>query len=650
MKLAKMLATHDDATLEALASKGLVRRAQRELAEGGVAVAEQTDAGATVTVDGQTVQIDARGLAASRCTCPAGGICRHIVVAVMLLRNATAPSGAAAPAEDGHTAAAEICKMTQAALVKFAASDWSAAVALARESKDASIVTSGRNCTVELAPVTVTFLAGQPLGKAAYKGPKTRARLVKTAAAIIVRAKNGVAVDAAASDGAAADAEAPPIAADFLDGARDVLLRAGRIVLGGSSPLAADMLFDLAISARAEGAPRLTSHLRRLARQGALAVQRDVSFEPQTFLVQTARTLALMEALRADPANDALTGSLRRDYRDTEPLDVWLLGASRWKSETGARGVTMYVFAPEARRWHSVTIARGAGQDPTFDPALAYELPLWGAGQPRTLMGGVLRLPAPLVAHDGSIAIALPKAAQSTGRVDGLRALLEGGAVHTAWDELRADLGQRFDGGMKRRAMPAPVLLAPARFGSFAFDELAQVYEWEAVDRAGDAIVFTLPVESDDFAQRLRRESRQTKVLLAEASVGDEGLVLRPCAIVGERGGVLDIVNLDLDHWRPPTALRAAVENVREALVKPAAPIAARDPLRDLAGRALDAATTAASGGLVPELASLTDSCEAAGLLTLTAALRGVAETPAIENALRVAYIAAEVRVAATWI
>ena len=652
MSLASLLAAHDDAALEALVSKGLVRRAQRDLEAGLAVVSTRSDTSATVIADGQSVQIDARRLSAARCTCPAGGLCRHILLAVMVLRaERVQPADATAPddAPQGPSAATEICALTQAELTKFAGADWSAAAALAAASEGTSIVESGRNCTIEFAgaSVSVTFIAGQGLKNAAYKGPKTRARVVVAAAAILLRAKNGVEVEATAD---VATPGEQPLAVDFLASASDTLTRATRIVLAGSSPIAADMLFDLAISARAEAAPRLTAHLRGLARQAGLAMARDVGFEQDTFLSDAARTSALIEGLKADPSNPVLTGSLRRDYLPHSALDLWMLGASCWRSETGARGLTLYSFAPAEKRWHTATMARGAGQDPWFDPRAAYQLPVWGANTAAGLMGTMVHLAEPLVAADRSIALTLPKPGSVTGRVRGARALIEAGAAHANWAGLRRDLAECFGGGLQRRSQPAPALLAPAKFAGFAFDEFAQTYEWEAIDASGDAVVLTVPANAGDLALRLRREGRQIRLVLVIATVGQDRPVLQPIAIFSEKADTLEVVNLDLDHWQAPKGVRAAIDAAQEVFAKPTRPTAPPpDPVRDLATRALDAAVAVATGTKANDIGTLTEGCEAAGLLTLANALDRLARTPDISRALRTAYIANEVRAGLMW-
>ena len=173
----------------------------------------------------------------------------------------------------------------------------------------------------------------------------------------------------------------------------------------------------------------------------------------------------------------------------------------------GARGLTLYGFCPETKNWHSATSARAAGQDPSFDPKTAYRLPFSSTATGEQLMGSAIHLPEPLVAIDHSIALTLPKPAKVSARLKGGGQLMEAGACHTVWADLRRDLRTRIGTGLHRASQPQPALLAPAKFGAVAFDEFAQTYEWEAIDAAGDRLILTIPAGNDDLALCLRRDT-----------------------------------------------------------------------------------------------------------------------------------------------
>ena len=87
----------DDATLEAIASKGIVRRARADALN---VCFEWIGAEEIVgTLEGATVRLDAKGLAKARCSCPAASVCRHKIAVVLALRTKAGEPPAVPPAE-----------------------------------------------------------------------------------------------------------------------------------------------------------------------------------------------------------------------------------------------------------------------------------------------------------------------------------------------------------------------------------------------------------------------------------------------------------------------------------------------------------------------------------------------------------------------
>src|SRR5262249_42334872 len=155
---------------------------------------------------------------------------------------------------------------------------------------------------------------------------------------------------------------------------------------------------------------------------------RDIAFEPDVFLAEAATTFALMAALRRQPDDVALTGGVRRDYEAAPGFDLWMLGATTWRTEAGARGLTLHGFVPEDRRWRSVSIAGGGGVVPAFARRAAYES-RGGAGGAAGARGGrVLRPAAPPAAGAGATAPPLAGPAAVASGIRNLNALIDAGA------------------------------------------------------------------------------------------------------------------------------------------------------------------------------------------------------------------------------
>ena len=191
-----------------------MRRAQRDVDAGTGAIESVSDDGASITVADNQVRIDAKGPAAASCTCPAHAVCRHILVAMLLLRTQpTVPNEEAAePALE--SAVFELCALTDEQIAKFAGKDMDKALALTFESLETAFEDHGTSTTVRLTELnaSITFIAGNAMKDAAYKGPKTRKRLLTTVAALAVRKREGLAVSGARQE----DISEPTVSKAFI--------------------------------------------------------------------------------------------------------------------------------------------------------------------------------------------------------------------------------------------------------------------------------------------------------------------------------------------------------------------------------------------------------------------------------------------------
>src|SRR5512139_481936 len=79
--LLAQLARFDDEAYVALANRGLLRRAYKDLEKQDIAIVEETPLHLIVGFGEHRIRFDAQGPAAARCSCPAGGVCQHILAA-----------------------------------------------------------------------------------------------------------------------------------------------------------------------------------------------------------------------------------------------------------------------------------------------------------------------------------------------------------------------------------------------------------------------------------------------------------------------------------------------------------------------------------------------------------------------------------------
>ena len=440
----------DDPALAALGSTGLLRRAKAARI-GAVTTGGATTGGATtgwataeVEVDGLTVTLGAKGIASARCPCPATGLCLHVLAAILALRSGDPASGA--------DVAAEIAALSEAEVLAFAGSDLAAAVRLMQGAAlpDPGDGATSLTLTLPGLPHPVTFLSGAGLRGAVWKGADGRRRLAVTAAALVVRGARGVALPTGPEPSDTAEG----FDRTLLDTiGQEIEAAVGPVVLGYGG-LAADRLLDLALSARIDAAPRLAGVLRDLVERAIGLENRVDGADAPAFLIAAARAQALAHVLAGPDPDPRLAGLLRRQYPPQPPLSVWMLGARRWQSASGARGLRLWGWDAQGRRWIATGAARPDGLDPSFDPQAAYRRPMLGLPSAAHALGQVLQIEAPLLSDD------LRLSADCVARVQaGFGATLP---EHTDWPVLRRQLWDELGPALLCDGQVRPAILAPA--------------------------------------------------------------------------------------------------------------------------------------------------------------------------------------------
>ena len=643
MSLKVMIRRHDDSALVALASKGLLRRAKRDLDAGTGRLQSQTSDAAVITIDDITVRVDAKGPAASTCTCKAHGLCRHILLSFLMLREQGGGSSDSEDHPDSPGALIQICSLPEAQISKFAGADWTKAIGLAAEDLGLTFDSAGTSITVRMAELNaaVTFIADGGLKGAAYKGPKTRKRLLTTVAAIAVRHREGVSVTDQSSELSAGRT----LSADFIDQAQKIIEQAVSSVVPGRSVLARDLLLDLAISSRCEALPRLSAELRALGNQAQLANERHVEFEPESFVLDASRSYALLEVLRTHLPDPVLGGSIRRDYKKSEEIEVWPLGVSRWRSKTGARGLSAYVLEPVKNRWLTVLQGRSAGADSAFDVTGAYQTPVWGVGTLSGLMGRRIRLADPRIANDGSISTKEQNGGEKINAPVTFGEMMDCPAIHKNWQAFRKDLASRMGTGIRRRSTPIPALISPASFGRFGFDDLHQCYRWELNDEVGELLVLEISADDEESALRLWRLGRKILAILVEATLDEAQLIIRPVSVFQRNHGGLSIHNVDFDRWDVESGFKKAMAQLKQSVAKPLVAAAGNvDQIGLVLSDTAECIASLVSGTATQKMASTQRRLEAAGLVYLNKALGHAIDNPCLRSALRAAFLTSELK------
>jgi len=676
VSLRRLVAALDDAALAALASRGLLRRAERDRERGLViSVAGEHEGALRMQVDAFQVSLPPAGPACATCSCPAPGICQHILAAVLHLRQtacdapaSAAPDIAAANRERGpdetepqtETAVSPLLSLTSDALQRWAGREtFHAGLRLGLTAE--AVVSLAPALTVQFPAFNVQchFAPGAGLdGAIVGGGPGDGARWV-VAGAIALQRHAGIAW---ADDGLSAPVVeepggAPRTRAEVLTSCLRLHRELVRHGLAHLSPAAGERLATLAVSALGVNLPRLALALRGLADECRLQVARDAGADGARLLDRLGRTHALVTALGRPGAGfrPDLVGVHRTQYAEVGTLDLVGAAAWPWRTASGYQGLTVLFWDRAGRRWNSWSDIRPSSQARGFNVVARYTEPgPWaGVDSPRQLAHSRLRLQHARRNAWGRLSGSARTHALITGPA---RACELEWPVACEWAPLGI-LAQRGPVGLREgNPLDAIAVVRPHACGERRFDAVDQTLRWPLLDSAGETLCLTLPFTDLTGPAIERLESVPPGVVPGSLLVGrvhrdGSTLALEPHALHRPDGSG-SCLSLDLrqparaDPARPVSDMPADDDDLAELPGDEVAAIGS-SPLAQLIEEAGDAllrlAESGGSGGLpvrLERLAQIEVRARAGPLEALAASLaQVVAGGGDPESLLRCAYV-----------
>lgn len=564
------LAAFDDAALATLANAGLVRRAHRDVAEGKVRLVSGASGKVVIEADGQRVDLDTRGPRAAACACRSITVCRHRIAAVIFVleQESESAEAPAAVAESSGDPAEIVTAMDLASLEKWAGkAGWRAALEVAGTA--VAVESAANTLAVTFADIEgpVRILRGQGFDGIVSKVSKARLKAYHTAAVLAALRHFGKDLPDPGREPeqtAPAELEIDPA---FIAHVQASLTEVAALGMNLAPLPLEEALFELSVSSRADSLPRLAALLRAVAAQMRLRRYRALDFDPDRMLELAATAFALVRAFKgADPERRvALAGKVRRDFAPSEPLHLVGCGGERWTTASGARGVTAWFIEPATGRWLSTSLARGAGQDPTFAPAEAWRnQPLWQAEPLATLAHARIELHGSRRSADDRLSA--PASAKATIVERSVRADSGWPGVVRNWSELQHCWLDQVGLGLDGVEGAIACLIAPGEIAAPFFDDLAQQLIWPVRDAAGSWLALTIDHEEPvstaiEALEASAKTGWQGMVLVRMERSGDK-LALRPMTLFGRDAPV------DLSLWARPWQPNGDKSRVRDWLAR----------------------------------------------------------------------------------
>lgn len=584
-ELTEILARFDDDAFAALANRGLLRRAYKDLESQAPTLVEESAEILMIGLGANQIRFDVRGPAHATCTCPAGNICQHILAAAIALQRL-------GPTSDIHAGTSHDPLTSGDRAVEAEPADLSSKLlAMSKNELSAYCGKAGYRWAwqyvLDLDLEEDLSLGGEEQIVIGFRHPRVNLRylgggidnliadirlanLEKYAVAAVLAYQRAHGVTLTAPDpGRKAQALSLNLgqegvvpestAAAQLDfrqrlrvKLRQILSETLEIGLSHLSRSMFERFTTLAVSAQGAEYHRLDRLLRRVANHIEMLLERAGNADEHLLFDELTLAYGLVSALDAAarkgsvPTN--LAGKARNCYDNAGDLHLFGLGASPWRAPSGYLGLTLLFWSPAERSFLTYTDARPATQSRSFDPFTRYSEPgPWsGLASPAAATGSKIHLAKARISEGGRLSASAGSTVimDSTFSAEEIIAQIQ---PCTNWSEVihRQQSARR---SLLARLEPQKdwVALQPRAFGPPRFDGNRQTLLWPLFDAQGERIDANLPFSDYNRQAILRIEEAGSlapeTVLIGSLRHNRSGLVLVPLSLIHPdvKGGVVE--------------------------------------------------------------------------------------------------------------
>jgi hypothetical protein len=562
-RITTLVSGFDDASWEALASIGLLRRARKDIEKGlQIKVVSVDTDGVKIDVPPFLVSIPMSGPAGASCSCPAPGICQHVIAAGIYLQNQSEGSG---PVESGPTEESirpEITLLTPEKVKSLVgATDYKKGVTLFERNTWPPTVEYGETVVVRLLPsaIEVRFVPGGGLD--GMIAPKAFGKRAVVAGLLALRKHLGLEVPVSVAQQSLVDLSGTPrTKKQILDSACAVLEDAVALGLAHTSEVLADRLVTLAVSAQGGHMPRVSLALKTVADEVNSILRREARASEARLLLLISRVYALMDAIRSggDDQSAELSGAFRGQYVEVPEIELSGVGAYPWQTGSGYVGLTVLFWSAPTKEFLSWSYARPEIQRSDARQRFFGEGPWEGTQSPKQVAAANLKLRNARRTAKGRLSASTTTSGLVLSTV--APATLDfGERLFTTWYALNAYVNTKQQIGLRD---PNPLdliaVLQPQGFGARSFDSIAQTFSWEIYDALSQPLVLTLPFrewtkESISILEQLSPAKDANWRFVVRVIPGDESFLVEPISILREGETESPVFQLAFDTLSPPT-------------------------------------------------------------------------------------------------
>jgi len=298
-----------------------------------------------------------------------------------------------------------------------------------------------------------------------------------------------------------------------------------------------------AVAAEAARFPRLARLLASIADDASLQIARDVAANParMTQRMLFAHALSTAAARPENAQRIDLFGRFRTVYSPAPQLRLHGVGAYGWRTASGFEGLTSLFWDDQGRRFLTASVSRREGRDRTFSMEKAYHGGLgWSGGAViREMCRRQVTLTSGKVNAEGRLSTSESIAA-TIGEPTDPATLAFADISISDWNQLAKVAERSQPIGLRLPDPRSPlVVVHPAAWGAWWFDELDQAFVWPLVDKAGSIVEVRVPWSNVDepgvvFLESLEVERDKATALLCRLQVRGGKMALYPLTVFSE--------------------------------------------------------------------------------------------------------------------
>ena len=486
-KLSTLVAGFDDASWEALASKGLLRRARKDLEKGlAVSIREQSTDAIQIEVPPFVVSMTAAGPGSATCSCPTPGICQHILAAGLYLQSQATEIPEQKASASPDSIRDEVRLLTSEILKAWVGSvEYRKAVDLFEKNGLAPVIEYSDTVVIRLLPsaIETRFVPGGGLDGMIL--PKQHGKRAGVAAILALRRALGFEIPVSVAQQSLVETSGTPrTKKEILDSACSVLEDAIAVGLSHASEMLVSRLVTLAVSAQGAQMPRVALALKTIADEVESILDREARADEARLLLLIGRVYALMDAIRAGSDNRSveLAGTARGQYIEVPELELSGIGAYTWQTGSGYVGLTLIFWASQTSEFLTWSYARPEIQRADARQRFFGEGPWDGAQSPKQVSTANLKLRHARRTANGRLSGSTKTSALVLSPVKP-ETLDFGERQFSRWNELERHVASKQPMGLREsNPLDMIVVLRPREFGERTFDSINQTFCWEVYD------------------------------------------------------------------------------------------------------------------------------------------------------------------------